>query len=158
MLNTLIFFTIKLRNSGQKMKSKLFWMTSMFFLYKFRNKFNLPLKLDFGNLQKGNIAYCETAAIPENKSDFKLPYLGCSIRNTDYGVGMSVIMVKSDSPAEKAGIKIKDVILEIDGKPINTIHDYNGAVGYEPGKKKIIVLRKQGDDEKRIEVIAEFVK
>jgi len=67
-------------------------------------------------------------------------------------------MVKSDSPAEIAGIRLKDVILEIEGKPINTIHDYNGAVGSEKGKKKVKIQRKVENQEKILEMYVEFIK
>lgn len=91
-------------------------------------------------------------------SEMSRPYLGCSIRSTELGVGMVVVMVKSDSPAELAGIRVKDVILEIDGKAINTIHDYNGAVGSDKGKKKVKIQRKVENQEKIIELYVEFIK
>jgi len=91
-------------------------------------------------------------------SELSRPYLGCSIRSTEIGVGMVVVLVKSDSPAELAGIRVKDIILEIEGKPINTIHDYNGAVGSEKGKKKVKIQRKVENQEKILEMYVEFIK
>lgn len=63
-----------------------------------------------------------------------LPYLGCSIRLKN-NEGMQVVLIKSNSPAESAGLKIKDIILEIDGKIIKSINEYRAAIGYEKGAK-----------------------
>lgn len=67
------------------------------------------------------------------------PYLGCSIREKD--VGMQILMIKSDSPAEKSGLQVKDIIVEIDGKKVSTIYEYNAAVGSRLGSKKVKVKR-----------------
>jgi S1-C subfamily serine protease len=45
---------------------------------------------------------------------------------------MKIIMIQSDSPPEKAGSKVKDVILEIAGKHVPTINGYNQAIGADP--------------------------
>jgi C-terminal processing protease CtpA/Prc len=99
-----------------------------------------------------NIAYCE---IPKMKK----PYLGCAIRANEEGIeGMKIIMIKSDSPAEKAGLKVKDIIVEIDGKKVATINDYNAAIGLEANKKKMKIVRfENGGKEKEEEVEVEFI-
>jgi len=87
--------------------------------------------------RKLNIIQCE---IPKMRK----PYLGCSIRaNEDNIPGMKVVMIKSDSPAEKAGLKVKDIIVEIDGKPVRNIHEYNAAIGLEANTKKLKVFRNE---------------
>ncbi len=48
--------------------------------------------------------------------------------------GVKISVIKPDSPAEKAGIKGGDVIVEIEGKKISNIYDYNfqmDAVGVD---------------------------
>ena len=76
----------------------------------------------------------------------KKVFLGCSIRaNDEEPLGMKVVMIKSDSPADKAKLKVKDIILEIDGKPVKSINDYNAAVGMNDGKKTLRVYRKEED-------------
>ena len=67
------------------------------------------------------------------------PYLGCSLRSKDDG--MQIILIKSDSPADKAGLQNKDIILEVDGNKISSINDYNAAIGSEANIKQLKILR-----------------
>lgn len=98
-----------------------------------------------------SIAFCD---IPKPKK----PYLGCSIRANEEGQkGMKIVMIKSDSPAEKAGLKVKDIILEIEGKSILSINDYNAAIGFEAGTKKMKVLRIEEGKEKLLEFEVNFI-
>ena len=79
------------------------------------------------------IAFCE----PER------PYLGCSLRSMNDSPGMMVLLVNTESPAWLAEMKVGDILLEIEGRPINNIRDYNNAVGGRQGQKlKFIVDRK----------------
>lgn len=77
--------------------------------------------------------HCEEEIAKEEK-----PYLGCSIRLKP-NEGMQIVLVKSDSPAERAGLKVKDVILEVESKPTKSINEFFAAVGREKGRKKIKV-------------------
>jgi C-terminal processing protease CtpA/Prc len=88
-----------------------------------------------------------------NNEDIKKPYLGCSIRFNDEFKGMRIINVKSDSPAEKAGIKVNDVIVEIAGLRILSINDYNIAIGFEAGEKIFRILRVDDQGERTVESI-----
>ena len=135
------------------MKTKLFLFATSFFLT--RKLVNYKPKITFDT----TLSYKRCTLNTLNcSSELSRPYFGCSIRTNESGVGMIVVMVKSDSPAELCGIRIKDVILEIDGKPINTIHDYNGAVGSEKGKKKVKIMRKVENQEKCLEIYVDFIK
>lgn len=134
-------------------------MSSVYFINKAKkqiefksNAFKLSNLASLGFITPFNISPIKCV------SELSRPYFGCSIRSTELGIGMVVVMVKSDSPAELAGIRVKDVILEIEGKPINTIHDYNGAVGSEKGKKRVRIQRKVDNQEKIIEIYVEFIK
>jgi S1-C subfamily serine protease len=66
-------------------------------------------------------------------------------------------MVKSDSPAEKAGIFAKDIILEIDGMKITSINDYNAAIGSEANRKRLKILRIIDSKEVILYVDVDFV-
>jgi len=90
-------------------------------------------------------AYCE---IPQKRK----PFLGCSIRFVEELNGMRIINVKSDSPAERAGLRVNDVILEIEGRKILSINDYNAAVGSEAGVKNFKILRINDQGEQIIDV------
>jgi predicted metalloprotease with PDZ domain len=80
-----------------------------------------------------NIITCET----------KKPYLGCSIRAKDDG--MQIILIKSESPAERAGLLVKDIILEIDGKKVTSINEFNSAIGLNLDTKAFKIKRKVND-------------
>ena len=49
------------------------------------------------------------------------PYLGCSLRSNNDSPGMMVLLVNTESPAWLAGMKVGDILLEIDDAPINKI-------------------------------------
>ena len=57
-----------------------------------------------------------------------LPYVGCSIRSMNDKPGMEIVLVNSDSPAWHAGVKLGDILIEIDGKEVNNINDYRRAL------------------------------
>lgn len=52
------------------------------------------------------------------------PYLGCSLRSMIDKPGMMILLVNSESPAWQAGLKVGDILIEIDGIKINNINDY----------------------------------
>ena len=51
--------------------------------------------------------------------------------------GMMVLMVNTESPAWHAGLKVGDIIMEIDNIAINNINDYYSAIvsgGHKPSR------------------------
>jgi putative serine protease PepD len=61
------------------------------------------------------------------------PYLGVKIGDT--GNGVYIGQVTGGSPAAKAGLKVGDVIVAVDGKPTPTSDDLGTALaGFKPGK------------------------
>jgi hypothetical protein len=69
----------------------------------------------------------------------------------DYGdeskSGMKLSDVREGGPAQKAGIKGGDVIVEIGGKPIGTIYDYMESLGkYKPGDAVDVTVKRDGKD------------
>lgn len=80
-------------------------------------------------------------------------YLGCSFREKlSEPQGLYVLSVKTESPAENAGLKTKDLIVEIEGHSVRSINDYYSAIGSEPGLKKFKILREEKDDYIPIEI------
>ena len=144
------------------MQSKLLlFLSSLYLLNKARKQTKFQFKLPSQNDLQYKLSLFKANLFASNTllcNELSRPYFGCSIRATEQGVGMLVVLVKSDSPAETAGIRVKDVIIEIEGKSINSIHDYNGAVGSEKGKKKVKFIRKVENIEKIFEVSVEFIK
>ena len=61
------------------------------------------------------------------------PYLGIKIGDT--GNGVYVGTITAGSPAEKAGLKVGDVIVAVDGKPTLTSDDLGTVLaGFKPGQ------------------------
>jgi len=61
----------------------------------------------------------------------------------DADEGVVVVSVQDDSPADKAGIKQDDVIVEFEGEPVVGMNDFRNRVAmYRPDSKvKIVVMR-----------------
>ncbi len=63
----------------------------------------------------------------------------------DTGTGLKVGSVRADGPAEKAGVKPGDVIVELAGKPILNIYDYMGILGeLKSGQQVGIKVQRSG--------------
>jgi serine protease Do len=59
--------------------------------------------------------------------------------------GVLVINVFKGDPADKGGIRAKDIIIEIDGKPVPTARELSSTIaGIAVGKKSAIVLIREG--------------
>ena len=72
------------------------------------------------------------------------PYLGCSIRSMMDQVGMMVLLVNTESPAWNADMKVGDILLEIEDKPINMIADYYHAIAGAHGKTLKFKINRKG--------------
>ncbi|MDR1608985.1 MAG: trypsin-like peptidase domain-containing protein [Deltaproteobacteria bacterium] len=58
--------------------------------------------------------------------------------------GLLVEQTLEKSPAREAGLEIKDIILEVDRKPVNNLKDYNGALRSHPRGEPILLWVKRG--------------
>ena len=74
------------------------------------------------------------------------PYLGCSLRSMMDSPGMMVILVNTESPAWHGEMKVGDVLLEIEGKPINQIKDYYESVAGAHGKRLRFLVNRKGQN------------
>ena len=99
-----------------------------------------------GQIMRRHLALGKTFALADGEflSD-KKPYLGVSIRALVDREGMVVMLVNSDSPASKAGLKNGDILLRVDGKPVNSIHDYYAAIGANASLEKTITVSREGE-------------
>ena len=66
--------------------------------------------------------------------------------------GMMVLLVNTDSPAWHAGLKVGDIILEIDNQPVNNISDYYSSIA-DPNKKRRLFRVMRNGDERLFEVV-----
>jgi serine protease Do len=65
------------------------------------------------------------------------------------GKGALVADVVAESPADRAGLKTGDVILELDGKPIHRADDLQWLVGMRPAGTKVqLTLTREGKVQK----------
>jgi serine protease Do len=59
--------------------------------------------------------------------------------------GIEVIKVDEDSPASRAGLKIDDVILDVDGKPVTDHEQFHVTIGeMQPGTKVKLTIWRDG--------------
>lgn len=80
-------------------------------------------------------------------------YLGVGVsRRTDGGAGAIITSVEADSPASEAGIRSGDVVLSVDGEPIDGQTSLMAAIrDSSPGQSVEIVLWRGGE---RVTVVA----
>ena len=85
-------------------------------------------------------ASARAASSPSTGSAYfgSIPDMGASDED-----GMRISGVSAGGPAEKAGLKGGDLIVEFGGKPVKNIYDYTDAIGsYKPGDSiAVVVLR-----------------
>lgn len=67
---------------------------------------------------------------------FGRPKVGISIQDSEDGKGVKVLEVEEESSAAKAGIKEDDVIIEIDGKAVNSTDEVTKIVRANPSAEK----------------------
>jgi len=101
---------------------------------------------------KAPIYYEESSAQEFDEGSESKPFLGCSIHAFEDRNGMVIQRVAHGSPAALADLRPKDIILQINGKEINSITEYYTAVGT---KRKVLlrVLIEREGGRKEVEVL-----
>lgn len=56
------------------------------------------------------------------------------------GVGVRISTMEPGSPAERMGIEVTDVIVQVNGRPIRTMYDLQSAVAASGGYARVLVL------------------
>ncbi len=73
------------------------------------------------------------------------PEVAASLGLPEDTKGVTVSMVVKDSPAEEAGLKVYDVIVEFEGQPVEKSNEFVSRVSMlEPGKKVEVVVLREG--------------
>ena len=80
------------------------------------------------------------------------PKLGLSVQDTEDGKGVKVIEVDDEGNAKKAGIKMNDIINEVDGKTVNSADDVAKIVRESKDKISIMVKLQRDGKTQNIEV------
>lgn len=70
------------------------------------------------------------------------PYIGLSFVNND--PGLVVVKIQSGSPAEKAGLKVGDVVLTANGRNVNSNEDILTVIGYNIGIILDLKINREG--------------
>jgi putative serine protease PepD len=72
-------------------------------------------------------------------------YLGVQIGDSSNSSGAEVGSVVSGSPADKAGLKVGDVVTAINGKPVESADDLTALVAtFKPGDKATVTVSRDG--------------
>jgi putative serine protease PepD len=88
--------------------------------------------------------------VPQLKSGRRVrrPYLGVSTQPAPNGDGATVVDVTRNGPADEAGIRTGDRILEIDGEKVNDPTDVSDAIeSREPGEEVEVKVGRAGVEE-----------
>ena len=102
---------------------------------------------DTGRVSRGRIGVMIQEVTKELAESFGLAKPG----------GALVTLVQKGGPAEKAGIKTKDVIMKFDGKAVSTSSDLPRIVGAtKPGSKVSVQVWRNGSTKKMIVLVDEF--
>lgn len=101
----------------------------------------------FGKISRGRIGVMIQEMTDELAESF----------NLDKSRGALVSSIEKDGPADKAGIKIRDVILKFDGKNIDTSSDLPRIVGNtKPGAKVPVEVWRNGSIKKLMVTVGEM--
>jgi S1-C subfamily serine protease len=76
------------------------------------------------------------------------------ITSTDDSVGMRVEFVTPGKPADKGGMKKGDMIMALDGKPVNNVYDYMFRL--QKLKRGQLVIVTIGRDGKNIDLLIQL--
>jgi serine protease Do len=109
-----------------------------------RDKKEMPISVAVGELKDEEVV----ASVPEKQADFGLtvqnvtPEMAQSL-GVERAQGVVVTSVERGSPADDAGIRRGDLILEIDRKPVKNLSDYRNAVsGLKKGESALFLVQR----------------
>ena len=115
---------------------------------KGNNTVDLGTFLAASGIEEDPIAVGVASVAPRNLSVSERGFLGVGMENSPDGV--KVTMVQNGSGADKAGLKVDDIILKIDGNDITSPAELAKSVsGLKPGDE-IKINYKRKDKEKTI--------
>jgi S1-C subfamily serine protease len=81
------------------------------------------------------------------------PFMGIQFKLNPDGKGMLIMEVLEDSPAAKAGLKAKDVILKIDGTEPTSLKEFREILGlHQVGDTVTLEIRRDNNKEEKIKV------
>lgn len=102
-----------------------------------------------GNIGVGFAIPIEQVEVTTNQilrtGEAKYPVIGANVRGTEKLDGARVESISAGSPAADADLKVGDVIVRVDGKPVTGSIDVVVAVrAHQPGEKVTLMVRRDG--------------
>eukprot|EP00928_Gymnodinium_smaydae_P088123 TRINITY_DN72265_c0_g1_i1.p1 TRINITY_DN72265_c0_g1~~TRINITY_DN72265_c0_g1_i1.p1 ORF type:complete len:361 (-),score=27.85 TRINITY_DN72265_c0_g1_i1:190-1272(-) len=81
------------------------------------------------------------------------PYIGVKLRTDHRLEAVFVDAVKPDSPGDKAGLRVGDRFVTIDGHPVNRMRDVLNRTGVSPGQQIHLVIESPGGDRREVTLV-----
>lgn len=130
-----------------------------------RGKKEQKATVTLGSRTGGNMVYPESPVLPDNfepvipnmegfNFNFRSnsPRLGIKAQDTEDGKGVKVLEVNDESNAQKAGIKEGDILLEFDGKTVNSAGELAEAAKDAKDKNSIKVKLSREGKSQEVEI------
>lgn len=87
-------------------------------------------------------------------NEIKRPYLGMSIKYSENSKGMVVVKLNSEGPAKNTGLKMGDIIREVNGRQISSNSDFLKELGFK-GNKRLYLKVLRGRDVLNLELVTD---
>jgi serine protease Do len=100
--------------------------------------------------QKGRVSRGSVRAFVQNVTPAMAKGLGLPVQR-----GVVVADVEPGGPAERAGLKRKDIILSLNGNPVDTARRFDADINRRPGGEKIDLQVQRADERIPIELVVE---
>ena len=100
--------------------------------------------------QKGRVSRGSVRTFVQNLTPAMAKGLGLPVQR-----GVVVADVEPGGPAERAGLKRKDIILSLNGNPVDTARRFDADINRRPGGDKIELQVQRGDERLTIELVVE---
>ncbi|HEV8241211.1 MAG TPA: Do family serine endopeptidase [Thermoanaerobaculia bacterium] len=103
--------------------------------------------LQYGHVRRPQLGVQIQSVSEADAEVYKLPSIA----------GAEVVVVQKDSPAEKAGIKLGDVVVAVDGDPIKDGTDLTTTLArHQPGERVTLTLYRKGQKQDVAVTLGEF--
>lgn len=102
--------------------------------------------LEYGHVKRGQLGIVIQALTPELAKAF----------DVERSAGIVIAQVRPDSPAEKAGLELGDVILSVNGRPVKNHHQMRSYIGLRRiGERVVMEVLRDGEEIEVTAVITE---
>jgi len=105
------------------------------------------------SLTSGEVAAQETLGGAGAIAAEKRPFLGIQFDNQDLDTGIRVTRIIDDSPAEKGGIKVGDIITKIEGSEVKELRTFASKIAQKKVGDSVALAIKRGDESLDLTVV-----